>query len=179
MKKYLLIIAAAMIIGAPTAMKAQDSTRVKRPHLTKEEIVQNRTNQMEKTLMLDDATTAKFAPLYSQYLTDLMNCRPERPEMGKRGEKPKMDAQTDEQIEKMIQSRFEQSQKILDIRKSYYAKFRKILTPKQILKIYDSERDNAGKFKNEMQRRGNGHGGFDGHPGQGMHSGERAVQQQN
>jgi Spy/CpxP family protein refolding chaperone len=173
MKKYVFIFVAAMMMGIPTAMNAQDNNqstttdvKANRPHLTDEQIVQKRTESMSRELMLDDETNAKFVPVYSQYLKDLMSCRPKRPEMGKRdGQQPQAEQKTDAEIEKMIQDRFEQSQKILDIRKSYYSKFRKILTPKQILKIYDSERDNMGKFKKEMNKRRDGQQGFNGRQG--------------
>ena len=33
------------------------------------------TNQMVKTLMLDDATAAKFTPVYEKYLNELRECR--------------------------------------------------------------------------------------------------------
>lgn len=33
------------------------------------------TNQMVKALMLDDATAAKFTPIYEKYLKELRDCR--------------------------------------------------------------------------------------------------------
>ena len=42
---------------------------------------------------------------------------------------------------------------ILDIREKYYNEFRKILSPKQIMKIYQLEKGNARKFQNEWKKR--------------------------
>ena len=38
-------------------------------------MMQMQTNQMVKTLMLDDATAAKFTPVYEKYLKELRECR--------------------------------------------------------------------------------------------------------
>lgn len=43
-------------------------------------------------------------------------------------------------VEQKILSDFEKSQKILDLRKAYYAKFRTILSPTQIQQMYNAER---------------------------------------
>ena len=56
-------------------------------------------------------------------------------------------------MEQQIEARFAQSRKILDIRERYYKEFRKMLSPKQIMKIYQTEKSNANKFKKEFDRR--------------------------
>ena len=45
---------------------------------------------------------------------------------------------------------------------NYYAKFRNILSPKQVLKIYQSERDLQSKMRMEKQHRNFGKGRFHG-----------------
>ena len=60
---------------------------------------------------------------------------------------------TDAEIEKEIKDQFAQSRKILDVREKYYNEFRKILSPKQIMKIYQTEKRNANKFRKEFDRR--------------------------
>ena len=56
-------------------------------------------------------------------------------------------------MEQQIKGRFAQSRKILDVREKYYDEFRKILSPKQIMKIYRTEQNNANKLKKEFDRR--------------------------
>ena len=77
-----------------------------------------------------------------------------------------VNAKTDAEIDQMILENFAQSHKILDIREKYYAKFRKFLTPKQIMKIYQVEKIDAGKMKIEMikRQRGLGNKGIFGKP---------------
>ncbi len=47
------------------------------------------------------------------------------------------DEMSDEEVEKIIQARFERGSKIIDIREKYYHKFSKFLTAKQISKVYE------------------------------------------
>ena len=60
---------------------------------------------------------------------------------------------TDAEVEQQIKGRFAQSRRILDVREKYYNEFRKILSPKQIMKIYQTEQNNADKLKKEFDRR--------------------------
>jgi hypothetical protein len=164
MKKYLfMVMIAVMMLSGSTTVNAQVAQNGKeRVHLTVDQIIQKRTEKMVQTLMLDDATSAKFIPVYSQYLKEKMDCRVMKPKhMGM-----DVNAKTDAEIDQMIQENFAQSHKILDIREKYYAKFRKFLTPKQIMKIYQVEKTDAGKMKIEMikRQRGLGNKGIFGKP---------------
>jgi hypothetical protein len=153
MKKYLFVlVAAAMFVADQVNTYAQTvSTQGKRPHLTEQQIIDRRTDQMVKVLMLDDATTTKFIPVYSQYLKDKMACSKMM-----RGEKQNHKAQeimTDAQLDEMMKARFAQSSKMLSIREDYYARFRRFLSPRQIMKIFETEKSNEKKMKREMEKR--------------------------
>ena len=62
---------------------------------------------------------------------------------------------TDDQIEAQIEARFVQSRKILDLREKYYREFKKVLKPRQIMKMYAEEKANGAKVKKELERRHN------------------------
>ena len=47
---------------------------------------------------------------------------------------------TDEEIVGRIEKRFDQQRQLLDIREKYYKDFKKMLTPKQLLRIFDEKR---------------------------------------
>ena len=81
------------------------------------------------------------------------------------GQRPSM---TDTEIAAMLKNQFAQSRKMLDIREKYYNEFSKILSQKQIMKIYQQEKSNANKFKKEFDRRKKGR-----KPGQGHHEGQK------
>lgn len=173
--KFIYVMMAALLIGSQ-AISAQNKERKdnkQRP--TAEQMMQRQTNQMVKTLMLDDATAAKFTPVYENYLKDLRECRMmnrkertnDRGTEAKQAPKP---VPTDAEIEKQIKDQFAQSRKILDVREKYFNEFSKILSPKQILKIYQTEKNNATKFRKEFDRRKGQK------PGEGRrHSGARVM----
>ena len=154
MKKILffMLTTALMICGTSTT-QAQDAQAKKgKQHLTEEQIISYRTGRMIQTLMLDDATAAKFTPLYSEYLKEMTNCHKMPRDTFKRKDNA-VGGRTEAEIDQMIQSRFAQSHKMLDIREKYYGKFRKILSAKQVLKIYQTEKQDQDRIKKEMQRR--------------------------
>ena len=71
--KFIYVILAALLVGSQMSLSAQNKEKKQRP--TQEQMVQMQTNQMVKTLMLDDATAAKFTPVYEKYLKELRECR--------------------------------------------------------------------------------------------------------
>ncbi len=75
---------------------------------------------MVTTLMLDDATAAKFTPVYEKYLKDLSECRMmnrrERPRNNNAGSNRYQTCTDRCGNEKQIKDQFAQSRKILDIR---------------------------------------------------------------
>ena len=72
-----------------------------------------------------------------------------------------------DRIATMLRNQFAQSRKMLDIREKYYNEFSKILSQKQIMKIYQQEKSNMNKFRKEFDRRKGQK------PGQGHHQGQR------
>lgn len=179
--KFMYVLLATLFMGAQMTLSAQNNEnkqRKQRPN--PEQLVKIQTDHMVKALMLDDAVAAKFTPVYERYLNELRECRMmnHRPRVKKDAaqgteansagavdaQKPQM---TDAEIAKQIKDQFAQSRKMLDIREKYYNDFSKILSQKQIMRIYQMEKNYADKFKKEFDRR-KGH-----KQGQGHHQGQR------
>ena len=99
---------------------------------------------MEKKLVMDDATAAKFTPLYKEYLQAMKDCRPA---VNKDVKKAEM---TDAEIEKAIQDRFDARQKALDVQKKYFKKFKEVLNAKQLQKVFQQPCMD-GKMKPDMR----------------------------
>ena len=132
--KFIYVFLTCLMIGGQFSLSAQNQVnKDKRQRHTPEQFMERQTNQMVNTLMLDDAAAARFVPVYQNYL--------------------KEPVLTDAEVERQIKGRFAQSRKILDVREKYYDEFRKILSPKQIMKIYRTEQNNADKLKKEFDRR--------------------------
>lgn len=97
---------------------------------TPEQMMDMYVKMMEEKLVMDDATAAKFTPLYREYLQAMRDCRPA---VNKEVKKAEM---TDAEIEKAIQDRFDARQKALDVQKKYFKKFKEVLNAKQLEKVF-------------------------------------------
>ena len=74
--KFIYVVLAALLLGGQMTLSAQNrDNKEKKQRPTQEQMMQMQTNQIVKTLMLDDATAAKFTPVYEKYLKELRECR--------------------------------------------------------------------------------------------------------
>ncbi len=107
----------------------------------------------EKVLDIDEDEFGKFMEVYNAYKLELrdIKIKPENcPIKSKGGSKVEF---TDEQAEELILSKFEENEKVLEVKKDYYNKFKKILSPSDILKVYRVEQ------KMQQARENQGHQG--------------------
>ncbi len=136
MKTRLMTLVVMMAVSISSfsvmAQNAQDvpaQRRVKQKP-TPEQMMDRHVKMMEKKLVMDDETAAKFTPLYKEYLQAMKDCRPA---VCKKENKAEM---TDAEIEKAIQDRFDARQKALDVQKKYFKKFKEVLNAKQLQKVF-------------------------------------------
>lgn len=133
MKKMFLGMALALMFVMPANAQKNPNAQKKTP----EQAIEMKTNRMAKRLMLDDATTAKFAPIYKEYLTELQECAKNCPKVANcPANGQKCVAMTDADIEKCMEQRFDMQQKKLDIRKNYYKKLKSVLNMKQMQTLF-------------------------------------------
>ena len=67
--KFIYVVLVALLLGSQMTLSAQNrDNKEKKQRPTQEQMMQMQTNQIVKTLMLDDATAAKFTPVYEKYL---------------------------------------------------------------------------------------------------------------
>ena len=133
MKKMFLGAAFALMLVMPA--NAQRNQKAQK--MSPEQAIEMKTNRMAKRLMLDDATTAKFAPIYKEYLTELQECTKNCPKAANcPANGQKCAAMTDADIEKCMEQRFDMQQKKLDIRKNYYKKLKSVLNMKQMQALF-------------------------------------------
>ena len=138
--KFLLL---ALLLAFGTATFAQETAKKSTPG----QRVERKVEKMQKSLMLDDATTVKFASIYKEYLLELAKCRPQIV----RGK-----SLTDEQIKGNIEARMDAKEKALQVEKKYYGKLEKILNAKQLQKVFGkNEGYGKGGKKNFAPRSGN------------------------
>lgn len=121
------------------SVSAQDSEK-KRP--SREQLAELQARHIAGTLALDDATAKKFVDAYRDYQQEVWNS-------GASVRKKANTAMTDTEIEKNIKERFAHSRKLLDIREKYYDVYRGFLSPKQIQRVYELEKQVMKRLENK------------------------------
>lgn len=121
------------------SVSAQDSEK-KRP--SREQLAELQARHIAGTLALDDATAKKFVDAYRDYQQEVWNSDASM-------RKKENQSLTDAEIEKNIKERFARSRKLIDIREKYYDVYRDFLSPKQIQRVYELEKQVMKRFENK------------------------------
>jgi hypothetical protein len=105
---------------------------------------------VKQKLVMSDADAEKLKPIYVAY-------EREQAQLGKlkelRIDNISADSLSTQEAEKVITDRFDFAQKQLDLRKKYYVEFKKVLTPQQVIKLYQAEADIRQKVMLELRNR--------------------------
>lgn len=111
-------------------------------------------NKLVEVLALDDERRDEFVEIYSEYArtTKFRALRPPREGRGGGGRAEL----SQEQIEAKILDSFEQSIRSIELKREYYAKFRKVLSPSEISRMYEFERRIRDHAVEEQRRRMHG-----------------------
>ncbi|WP_294549999.1 hypothetical protein [uncultured Bacteroides sp.] len=123
-----LVLAVAMIIfNVSTYAQKSEQQR-----MTREQLAETQAHFIAGEMEMNDTTAKQFVETFCQFQKDIWALGP----------RPKRDSShlSDKEAEQAMNERFAHSQKILDLRKKYYLKYSKFLTPKQIERVYELER---------------------------------------
>ena len=137
MKRIVIMFAAMMISVSMANAQNQKTNRL-----------DAQVNHMTKAMQLDDGTAQKFETTYRQFQSEMQNLHKKYKLNSK-----KFANKSDQEIEWDIQERFDRSQKILDLRKDYYKKFRAFLSPRQIAQMYRMENNMAQRLRQKSRQR--------------------------
>lgn len=164
MKKILTALVALTVAFSAFAQPSQghgpknQGNQGKKP--SSEQIQKAQTEHLIAELGLDNATATKFSKIYGDYKSDLKAVKTKYPQIRpKKDENGEFTRLTDVEVEQNILNRFAQGKAMIEVRESYYKKFRAILTPQQIEKVYADEKKGAEMMKSEHEfRHGAPHG---------------------
>lgn len=126
-----------------------------------QEMVQRQAEGLVGRMSLDDTTAAWFVPLFVEYSEAVMNARKEAmPSKDKA-----IDALSDEDAEKLIEDAFASEEKVVQVKRDYYERFKQRLTAQQLVKVFTMQP--GGQFGGQRGQRGqrgqqDGRGGFGG-----------------
>ncbi len=169
----MMAIATAMISMTSFAQQVDNSQnrgRRQGPRPDMSKMTEMRANQIANQLSLDDATTAKFTEIYKSYVNDLQAVNTKyhpKKEVSKKEDKnnndakqgpktrPERKALTDKEVEDRMVNGFKEKKEKIEVQENYYKKFRTILNPKQIQKVYAMGGNNGRRGINKgMKPRG-------------------------
>ncbi|MCL1625449.1 hypothetical protein [Bacteroides caecicola] len=129
MKKHLFLAIAVAIVMSGSNVFAQNNQPEKKK-LTPEQRIELQAKHIEQRLMLDENTSAKFIPLYKEYLQALQSCRQTPQKDGQKGEL------TDAQIKENLKKRLETQRAVVETKEKYLDKFSEILTARQLAEVF-------------------------------------------
>ena len=126
------IIRLLLLAVALTAFSGTVSAQSNKQRLTREQLAEVQAKHIAKEMAMDEATSQLFIETFCQFQRDIwaLGPRPKQPHS----------QMTDEETEQVLKERFDHSQKILDLRRKYYAIYSEFLTQKQIQRVYELER---------------------------------------
>ena len=116
----------------------------------RERIVQTKLNEIQLQLKLDQADFDQFRPVYLKYEREISEI-----DFRNLARLMKVDADSlsSEEAERLIINQLETAKKLISIREKYYKEFRTVLSPQQIIKLYQTEAELRKKVLQEMKRR--------------------------
>lgn len=105
------------------------------PHL-KERIARAKLNEIQLKFKLDAVTFDQFRPIYMKYEEEIFGI-----DFRKMAKLMKVnpDSLSASEAELLINNQLESAKKMLSLREKYYKEFRTVLSPQQILKLYQVE----------------------------------------
>jgi len=116
----------------------------------RERMAQAKLREIRFQLNLDQLTFDRFRPVYLKYEHEISGI-----DFRNLARMMKVDADSlsAEEADVLIVSQLETSKKLIHIREKYYKEFRTVITPQQIIKLYQTEAELRKKVLQEIKRR--------------------------
>lgn len=119
---------------------------------SREQFAQKQAKYIAQNVPLNEELTAKFVETYMHYQQEVWALGP-RPSKARQNQAERTDAER----EKAMQARFARSEQMLQIRKKYYEEYRKFLTPAQIERVYQLEKQSMDRMANYRKKNHDNH----------------------
>jgi len=147
MKNIVLILVYVSVLFSKPEVHAQNPNRFPLLH---ERIVQAKLHEIRSSLNLDQPTFMRFRPIYVQYEREITSIDYQKMARLMRVDADSLSA---DEAEQLIVNQLETAKKLINVREKYYKEFRTVLTPQQIIKLYQTEAELRKKVMQEIKRR--------------------------
>jgi hypothetical protein len=116
----------------------------------RERILQVKLREIRKSLDLEQPVFDRFKPVYTAYEKELamVNFREQS-----RFLRVNPDSLSAQEAENMVMTQIQHAKNLIALREKYYPKFKTVLTPQQIVKLYQTEAAIRRKVMIELRRR--------------------------
>ncbi|MBN2665629.1 MAG: hypothetical protein JXR67_03905 [Bacteroidales bacterium] len=145
-KAFVLLMLTMLSLGA----QSQNNRRLP---AVRERILQAKLVEIRRSLNLDQATMQRLRPIYMEYEREILG-------VNTNNQRRMMSANTDtltaQEAERLVMVQLENAKRLIDIREKYYHKFKTVLTPQQIVRLYQTEAQIRQKVTQELRRRSMG-----------------------
>jgi Spy/CpxP family protein refolding chaperone len=147
MKNILATLLFVLTLVVSLNVQSQNADRFP---MLRERIIQAKLREIKLTLNLDQATFEQFRPIYLKYEREVSGV-----DFRKLGRlmKVESDSLSTEEADQLIVNQLESARKLINIREKYYKEFRTVITPQQIIKLYQTEAELRKKVMQELKRR--------------------------
>ncbi len=141
----ILVLFLSLFVG----LNAQSQNPNRFPML-RERIIQAKLHEIRNNLKLDQATFERFRPVYLKYERELAEIDFRKMARLMRVEADSLSA---DEADQMIVNQLETAKRLIAVREKYYKEFQTVLSPQQIIKLYQTEAELRKKVMQEMKRR--------------------------
>ena len=146
-KTYLILLFVSVIMLSNFIAKSQNQNRFP---MMRERIIQVKLRELKVNLKLDQVAFDLFRPVYLRYEREVSGIDFRKMARLLRVE---ADSLSTEEADQIIVSQIESAKSLIDLREKYYKEFRKVLSPQQIIKLYQTEAELRKKVMQELKNR--------------------------
>ena len=146
-KTYLILLFVSVIMLSNFIAKSQNQNRFP---VMRERIIQVKLRELKVNLKLDQVAFDQFRPVYLRYEREVSGIDFRKMARLLRVE---ADSLSTEEADQIIVSQIESAKSLIALREKYYKEFRKVLSPQQIIKLYQTEAELRKKVMQELKNR--------------------------
>lgn len=118
--------------------------------MLRERITQAKLREIKLSLKIDSAKFDEFRPIYLKYEHEISGVNFK--DLA-RLTKVDADSLSAEEADRLIVNQLNAAKRLINIREKYYKEFRTVLSPQQIIKLYQTEAELRKKVMQEIKRR--------------------------
>ena len=132
-----------------SSVNSQSQNTANFPMINKR-IIEAKLREIRISLKLDQSTFDHFRPVYEKYESEVSEI-----DFKKLNKLLKVDAESlsSEEADRLILHQIEIAKRMLEVREKYYKEFKTVLSPQQIIMLYQTEAELRIKVMQELKKR--------------------------